>query len=122
MGYCPQQIKANQQGQGAGYTVPYAMLRLPELPSIAPKAANGPPRQMTFQEILFITECCVVFYAVTYFAGKWIYSTFGSREDTAVLSLDGKSIEGYAASKDEGRVFTWKLVKPQAATRKGLSE
>lgn len=41
---------------------------------------------------------------------------------TAVLNLDGKSVEGYAASKDDGRVFTWKLVEPRAATERGLSE
>jgi hypothetical protein len=40
---------------------------------------------MTPQEMLFITECCVVFYAVTYFTGKRIYAAIGRREDGEIV-------------------------------------
>lgn len=66
---------------GVALTVPYAVLNFREPPPIAPKVANGPPREMTLQEMLFISECCVVFYAGTYFAGKRIYAAIGTQED-----------------------------------------
>ena len=66
---------------GVALTVPYAALNFRDLPPIAPKVANGPPPQMTLQEMLFVSECCIVFYAVTYFVGKRIYAVFGTQED-----------------------------------------
>ncbi len=32
-----------------------------------------------------ITECCVVFFAITYFVGRRIYTALGRREDLAEL-------------------------------------
>ena len=48
---------------------------------------------------------------------KWLPQT-----RTAVLSLDGKSFEGYAVSESGGHNFTWKLVKPREAEEKELSK
>ena len=40
---------------------------------------------------------------------------------TAVLSLNGKAIEGYAAFEGGGHKFTWKLVEPREAAEEEIS-
>ena len=44
---------------------------------------------------------------------KWL-----PQSRTAVLSLDGTSLEGYAAFEGGGHKFTWKLVEPRPADEK----
>lgn len=68
---------------GLAVAAPFAVLKFRDLPPmpVPQRAVNAPPRQMTFQEMLVLTECCVVFYAVTYFMGRRIYTAMGKRED-----------------------------------------
>jgi hypothetical protein len=79
---------------GVAAAVPYAVLKSRDLPPIAPVAVNGPPRQLSFEEMLFVTECCITFYAVTYFVGKRIYSMAGRHEDLhAVQQFSGTHMQ-----------------------------
>lgn len=66
---------------GLAVAVPYAVLKFSGLPAKAPRDANMPPGQMSFEEQLVIAEVCVVFYAVTYFTGRRVYAMLGRRED-----------------------------------------
>jgi len=66
---------------GMVLTIPYAVLKFRDLPPIPPRLAGHLPRQMTFEEMLVVTEICVVFYAVAYFVGRRIYVALGQRRD-----------------------------------------
>ena len=47
---------------------------------------------------------------------KWLPQT-----RTAVLNLNGRVLEGYAAFEGGGHKFTWRLVEPREAEEKELS-
>jgi hypothetical protein len=50
-------------------------------------------------------------------ADKWL-----PQSRTAVLSPDGKSLEGYAVHEGGGHKFTWTLAEPRAAEDKELAK
>jgi hypothetical protein len=66
---------------GLALTTPYAIIQSRDLRALPPRVENGRRRPLAFQEQVFIAECCVVFYAATYFAGKRIYAAMGRQDD-----------------------------------------
>ncbi len=75
---------------GVAVAAPFAVLKFGDLAPIPPPPGNAAPRELTFQELLVICECCVVFYAGTYLTGRRLYAAFGTVEDLeAVRELSG---------------------------------
>ena len=70
---------------GVGFTVPYAVLQFRDLPPRPRPAANQPVQDVTFQELIVVVECCVVFYAITYYAGRKIYAALARQDNLAEL-------------------------------------
>jgi hypothetical protein len=70
---------------GMVLTAPFAALIFSELPPIPRQVVGAPPRQVSWEEMIAITECCVVFYAITYFVGRRIYARRARSEDLAEL-------------------------------------
>jgi hypothetical protein len=70
---------------GVVLTVPYAVLLFRDLPPKPQRAVNQPAQQMTPEQIITVSECCVTFYAITYFVGRRIYAALGRQGDLAEL-------------------------------------
>ncbi len=70
---------------GVALTVPYAVLQFRDLPPRPRRAANQPVQDLTFRELVVVVECCVVFYAITYYAGRKIYAALARQDDLAEL-------------------------------------
>ena len=70
---------------GAALAVPYAVLKFRGLPPMPQRAPGAPVEQMTFQEMLVILECCIVFYAITYYVGRKMYAALARHDEIAEL-------------------------------------